>query len=86
MTGAEQIRQEERERQERRFKEILEERNRILLGARRDLYAALEDRNLPGSDLVRARIDACDDVTQLTAWLRRAATADSAAAVLESPE
>ena len=73
MTGAEQIRLEERQRQEQE----------ILCDVRENFYAMLEDRGLPVPDLIRTRIDACDDITQLIAWFRRAATVDSGAAILE---
>ncbi|MCG8418211.1 MAG: hypothetical protein MJE77_09750, partial [Proteobacteria bacterium] len=77
MTAAEQIRQEERELQERLRDEA------VLHDRRVNLYAILNARGFTVSEVMRSRIDSCGDLEQLGAWLVRAATADSAAAVLE---
>ena len=89
MTAAEQLRQQERQRQEqlRQQERQLQqqERDEIRQRLRDNLCAALQDRGLTIPDVLRTRIDRCDNIEQLTIWLRRAATADSASAVLQEP-
>lgn len=49
------------------------------------MLAVLAARAITVSDDVRAQILACSDVTTLDRWLRRAATLESAAAVVRVP-
>lgn len=84
MTGAEQIRQEERERQEKLRQEERERMDRRYRDAHRDsLYAVLEAREIAVPEFVRTRMDRCDDIEQIVTWLRRAATAETAIALLD---
>jgi hypothetical protein len=52
-------------------------------GEARSILAFLEARGLCVTDDVRARILACDDLATLDAWVRRAATVESAAALFD---
>ena len=55
-------------------------------GKRGDLLLIFSERGLPVTARERARIAACADVEQLSAWLRRAITAGSVAEALATPE
>jgi len=50
------------------------------------LFAVLEARKLPISEIQRTRILACADAKQLGAWISSAATALSTAAVIDRDE
>jgi hypothetical protein len=53
-------------------------------GLAKAVLTVLETRGLPLTDADHARIRECADIAQLDAWLRRAATASSAAEVLST--
>ena len=55
-------------------------------GVRSLIEAVLSARGLRLSDVSRARIAACHDVSTLTQWLERAATAPSEAEVFKGGE
>ena len=53
-------------------------------GKAESIVAVLAARGIPVSDTVRARILGCTDVTTLDVWIRRAAVASTAAAVVRA--
>ena len=80
----------------RKLRELLEERGSakglakglaegLARGKQGDLLLIFSERGLPVTAEERALISACTDVEQLSAWLRRAITAGSAAEVLATP-
>jgi hypothetical protein len=54
-------------------------------GLAKSILTVLAARGLPVSDALRARILRCTDLDMLDAWLRRAAVASSASAVVRAP-
>jgi hypothetical protein len=60
------------------------EKRGLAEGKRESLHLILAERGLRLTPANRARIDGCSDIPQLDAWLRRAITAETAAAVLAS--
>lgn len=53
-------------------------------GKAEDILAVLAARGIPVSDTIRARILGCADTATLDVWVRRAAVASTAAAVVRA--